>query len=465
MNKLLLTDAYKHTHWNLLPPKTQYVYSYAESRGVTDKGVPKETLFFGLQVYLKKYFEGQFYTLEDIDECAKELGMVFNTHEYFNADGFRKMYEKYQGKLPIRIKALPEGTVAPSRTALVTIENTDPEFPWITNFVETLLLQVVWYPTTVASQSYGIRKLINKWAEKTGGVLNNPFALNDFGLRGVSSVESAELGGMAHLAVFRGSDNLAPIPAIRKYYKHDGFILGSVAATEHSETIMWGKENEVETYRHFLKMNPDGMLSIVIDSWDTYHAVDEIFGKQLKPEILARRGVTVFRPDSGNPPDVARYIANSLAKNFGYTTNDKGYKVLNPKVRIIYGDFIRYGMIDDILSGLEEDGFSTDNIVFGMGGALLQGVNRDTFKFALKTSAVNINGLWNDVSKSPVGDQTKKSKGGRFAVLLEDKEYKTVPYDSALVNVDLLETVFENGSLVREYTWDEVINNVNKNFN
>lgn len=464
MNQLLLTDAYKHTHWNLLPPKTQYVYSYAESRGVTDKGVPKETLFFGLQMYLKKYFCGQFYTLEDIDECKRELGMVFNNHQYFNEDGFRKMYDKYQGKLPIRIKALPEGTVAPSRTALITIENTDPEFPWITNFVETLLLQAVWYPTTVASQSYGIRKLINRWAEKTGGVQNYPFALNDFGLRGVSSVQSAEIGGMAHLTVFGGSDNLAAIPPIRRYYNHDGFILGSVAATEHSETIMWGKDSEVETYRHFLKMNPDGILSIVIDSYDTQYAMDEIFGKQLKKEILERNGVTVFRPDSGNPPDVARYVANSLAKNFGYTINDKGYKVLHPKVRIIYGDFIRYGMIDDILSALEEDGFSTDNIVFGMGGALLQGVNRDTFKFALKTSCVNIDGVWIDVFKSPVGDVTKKSRGGRFSVLFEDNTYKTVPFDGALVNVDLLETVYENGAMCREYTWAEIKARVDANF-
>jgi len=464
MNKLLLTDAYKHTHWNLLPPKTQYVYSYAESRGVTDKGVPKETLFFGLQMYLKKYFEGQFYTLKDVEECDRELGLVFNTHEYFNKEGFLKMYEKYQGRLPIRIKAVPEGSVVPSRNALVTIENTDPEFPWIVNFIETLLLQVVWYPTTVASQSYGIRKLINKWAEKTGGQLNNIFALNDFGLRGVSSVESAELGGMAHLAVFKGSDNLAAIPAIRKYYNYDGFVLGSVAATEHSETIMWGKDHEIETYRHFLTMNKDGILSIVIDSWDAYHAVDEIFGKELKKEILERNGTTVFRPDSGNPPDVARYIANSLAKNFGYTTNDLGYKVLNPKVRIIYGDFIRYGMIDDILSALEEDGFSTDNIVFGMGGALLQGVNRDTFKFALKTSAVDIGGEWFEVSKSPVGDQSKKSKGGRFSVVFEENQYKTVPYNGVLENVDVLETVFENGKIVKEYNWEQVTANVNKNF-
>ena len=325
-------------------------------------------------------------------------------------------------------------------------------------------MQVVWYPTTVASQSYGIRKLINSWAEKTGGAKNNPFALNDFGLRGVSSVESAELGGMAHLSVFQGSDNLAAIPAIRKYYGYDGFVLGSVAATEHSETIMWGKENEVETYRHFLQMNKDGILSIVIDSWDAYHAVDEIFGKELKKEILERNGITVFRPDSGNPPDVARYIANSLAKNFGYTTNDAGYKVLNPKVRIIYGDFIRYGMIDDILSALEEDGFSTDNIIFGMGGALLQGVNRDTFKFALKTSAVDIDGVWHEVSKSPVGDQTKKSKGGRFSVVFEENQYKTVPYNAVLDNVDILQTVFENGRLVKEYSWEDVRNNVNKNF-
>lgn len=464
MNKLLLTDAYKHTHWNLLPPGTQYVYSYAESRGVSDKGVPPETLFFGLQVYLKKYFEGQFYTLDDIEQCKKELGMVFNTHAYFNEAGFRKMYEKYEGRLPILIKAVPEGTVIPSHNALVTIENTDPEFPWIVNFIETLLLQVVWYPTTVASQSYGIRKLINRWAKKTGGALNNPFALNDFGLRGVSSVESAELGGMAHLTVFQGSDNLAAISAVRNYYNYPEFVLGSVAATEHSETIMWGKDHEIETYRHFLNMNPDGFLSIVIDSWNTEHAVGEILGKQLKKEILARNGTVVIRPDSGNPPDVARYIANSLAKNFGYTTNDKGYKVLNPKVRIIYGDFIRYGMIDDILAALEEDGFSTDNIIFGMGGALLQGVNRDTFKFALKTSAVKINGDWSEVSKSPVTDYTKKSKGGRFCVIAEDHTYKTVPYSSALSNVDLLVPVFENGKIIKEYSWTDVRANVNKNF-
>ncbi len=464
MNKLLFTDAYKHTHGILLPPGTEYVYSYAESRGVSDKGVPKETLFFGLQIYLKKYFEGEFFNLDDVAEAKRELGMVFNGHPYFNEDGFTKLFEKHGGKLPIRIKAVPEGTLIPTRNALITIENTDPEFPWIVNFVESLLLQVAWYPTTVATQSFGIRRLINTWAEKTGASINNIFALNDFGFRGVSSVETAEIGGMAHLAVFKGSDNLSAIKPIREYYNYDGFVLGSVAATEHSETIMWEKENEVETYRHFLRQFPDGILSIVIDSWDTYHAIDEIFGKQLKQEILTRNGVTVFRPDSGNPPDVARYVVNSLAKNFGYTTNDSGYKVLNSKVRVIYGDFIRYGMIDDILAGLEEDGFSAENIIFGMGGALLQGVNRDTFKFALKTSAVCINGVWKEVSKSPVGDQSKKSKGGKFTVLKEMYGYRTIPYDEILEDKNILTEVFCDGVVTKEYNWEEITERVDNQF-
>jgi len=454
-NILLDTDVYKHTHWKMIPPDVKYTYAYQESRGVTDKGVPPETVVFGYQYYLKRYLEGQVIKEEMIEVADLLMEEIFGTDQYFNKHGWKYILENYDGKLPILIKAVPEGMVIPSHNILMSIENTDPNVPWLTTFVETLLMRS-WYPISVASTSFGIKKLIRKYAERTGGNIEIPFHLNDFGSRGVSSKESAGVGGMAHLVNFQGSDTIEAALYAKQYYNAN-FVMASVAATEHSETLVWGEDHEKEAYEHFIKTFPSGILSVVSDTYDINNAVNKIFGEELRDKILERDGKLVVRPDSGYPPHITVQVLKSLYKHFGGSTNDKGYITLNPKVGVIYGDYIRYGMIDDILAGMEKEGFSTDNVVFGMGGALLQQVNRDTFKFAIKNSAcADEHHSWKGIAKNPITDPGKKSKKGRLQLIKEDGKFFTQEYNPYHEDKDLLVPIFKNGKLLVDWTWDEV---------
>ena len=454
-NILLDSDVYKHTHWKMIPKNVKYAYAYQESRGVTDKGVPPETLVFGYQYYIKRYLEGKVITEEMITQAADMMKEIFGTDKYFNEHGWKYILENYDGQLPIIIKAVPEGTVVPCHNILLSIQNTDPNVPWLTTFVETLLMRS-WYPISVASTSFGIKRLIKKYQEKTGGSPMIDFHLNDFGSRGVSSKESAGIGGMSHLINFQGSDTIEAARYAKAFY-NAGFVMASVAATEHSETLLFGEEHEKEAYEHFIDTFPSGILSVVSDTYDINNAVDKIFGEELRDKILERDGRLVVRPDSGYPPHITVQVLKSLYKHFGGTNNAKGYINLNPKVGVIYGDYIRYGMIDDILAGMEKEGFSTDNVVFGMGGALLQQVNRDTFKFAIKNSAcADENEKWVGIAKNPISDPSKKSKKGRLQLIQEDGKFRTQEYNYLHSDKDLLVPIFKNGKLLVEYDWEDI---------
>lgn len=458
-NIILMTDYYKQTHHKFYDDKLETVYSYFESRG----GEFDSTLFFGLQYYLKKYLEGPVVTQEMIDQADQFLEAGFFGMKYFNREGWQYILDKHNGRLPILIKAVNEGRVIPAKNILFSIENTDPKVPFITNFVETLLMKV-WYPTTVATLSKKIKDLLEVYAELCGTVAH-PFMLNDFGYRGVSSEESAGIGGAAHLVNFQGTDTIKGIVYAMKYYNQKEVCGFSVAAAEHSTVTSYGKENEAYAYSCFIEAFPNGILSVVSDSYDIYNAVENIYGKQLKEKILAREGKFVVRPDSGDPTEVSLKVIEGLWKAFGGTVNDKGYKVLNPKVGVIYGDGINYESIDKILKAITDAGYSIDNIVFGMGGALLQQVNRDTNKFALKCSAARVGGQWIDVFKDPITDHGKVSKKGILELYYDDEEKVYFTDNPSNVHnyaqIPQLETVFENGKIVKEFTFDEVKFNSN----
>jgi nicotinamide phosphoribosyltransferase len=458
-NFILRTDAYKQTHWLQYPKGTEYVYSYMESRGggVTKDETNAKTVFFGLQMLLKKYLCGVVVTKEMIDEAEEFCAGVFGTRDYFNRAGWEHIVNKHGGRLPLVVRAVPEGLAIPTHNVLMTICNTDPAVPFITNFVESILLKV-WYPTTVASLSWEIRKLVTRYAEATGGAFN-PFFLNDFGYRGVSSEESAEFGGTAHLVNFMGTDTLMGIRAAMRYYSAK--VCGhSVMAAEHSTVTAYGRDKEAFAYETFLDRCPSDMiLSIVSDSYDLHNAVEKIFGHDLKDKILKREGKLVVRPDSGDPATVSVETLESLWRSFGGTTNDKGYRVLNPKVGVIYGDGINYFSIEHILMSMQAHKFAASNIVFGMGGALLQQLNRDTFKFAIKCSAIDIDGKWWPVYKEPKTDSGKNSKRGMLALVKKDTGYATDMFLSAKEwspNDDVLVEVFRDGELRNKTTFDEV---------
>jgi len=454
MNFLLRTDSYKFTHWKQYPPGTTRIYSYLESRG----GMFPNTVFFGLQYYLKYYLQGPRYTAADIDQADQFCRQHFGA-DLFNRDGWRRMLEKYGGTLPVRIKAVPEGTVVPTHNVLVTIENTDPEFPWLPNYLETLLLKV-WYPTTVATLSREIKKIISGFLERTGDPSLLPFKLHDFGYRGVSSEETAAIGGAAHLVNFKGTDNVAGITLLKDFYGVTDMPAFSIPASEHSTMTAWGKEHEADAYRNMLTAYPTGTVACVSDSYDIFNACEKIWGELLKPDVVSRKGTLVIRPDSGDPVPVLAKVLDILGEKFGYETNGKGYRVLPSYVRVIQGDGVNMFTIQNMLYQLAKfHGWSADNIAFGMGGALLQQLNRDTQKFAFKCSAAEVNGQWRPVFKDPITDPGKNSKKGRLA-LVEPKpgEFQTLEEVNvdAFASNDRLVTVFENGEVKKDYAFEEI---------
>ena len=473
INIEIKSDSYKFNHWNQYPKNTEAVAAYFESRiGARFD----ETVFFGLQALIIDHLLGAVVTRTGIEKAARLAKAHFGSEKLFNREGWEYILNEHGGNLPIRIRAVPEGTAVTVSNVLMTVENLDPKCFWLTNYLETLLSHV-WYTSTVATLSRETKKIIKKYLVRTADNIDGlNFMLHDFGFRGASSTETAAFGGMAHLVNFLGTDTVVAMEAIVTYYgksnwtnlgfnpnvgddptAYDG-IAYSVPATEHSVMTARGPEGEAQIIGELISDYPTGILSVVVDSYDYKNCVGNIIGKQYKEAILARDGVFVVRPDSGNPEEVTLDIVENLGKNFGFTVNGKGYRVLNPKVKVLWGDGIEIRGVDNILGTLLVNGWSAENMVFGMGGGLLQKVNRDTQRFAFKCSAQKRNGKWVDIFKNPI-DKTKTSKKGRLALVKIGDKWETKAEKDVLPERNALVTVFENGKLLKFYTFDEVRKN------
>lgn len=457
-NICLLTDSYKEGHWLMLPEKTETVYSYFESRNGAKYPY---TVFFGLQMILKKWFTGIVVTQDDIEKadafCKEHFGM-----DIFNRKMWEKIVNVYGGKLPLKIKAVPEGLAVPINNVMMSVENTDPDCAPLTNIVESIISQI-WHASNVATISRDLRVYMERALEVSANSKDLlPFLLHDFGLRGISGVEPAGMGGAGHLVNFFGTDTIPAIVYAQRYYnaKMVGF---SVPASEHSVMTALGEDGELETFRNLIKKFPNGILSIVSDSYNIVRVLEAYLPK-LKDEILARNGKVVIRPDSPrHKGDTAAaqvlWIVNELEKIFGYTFNKKGYKVLNPKIGVIIGDGLKPEDIKETIKTLVLAGYSADTCVFGMGGGLLQSHTRDLQRNAFKCSAQKRDGKWYDVYKKPL-DLTKSSKAGRLKLVWDNNTLITVPTDDQ--REDVLQVVFENGNLIKDYTFDEIRENAKK---
>jgi len=457
-NPITDTDSYKASHWLQYPPDVTSMYSYFESRG----GRYPYTVFFGLQYYLLEYLVRTI-TRAHIDEAAT----FFAAHgEPFNREGWEHLVDTYGGHFPVRIRAVPEGSVVPTGNVLFDIELTtpDPRVFWVVSWLETLLVRV-WYPTTVASRSHYCKRTIFDALEATS---DDPageigFKLHDFGSRGVSSRESARIGGAAHLVNFLGSDTIEGVRAANHYYgTKDGMAGFSIPAAEHSTITMWGRDRELDAYRNFVRAYlvdrqvPAGVPKIaacVSDSYDLYGVIENVWCGELLETIKNSGGKLVARPDSGNPPEVVVKCLEIMDRKLGMATNKKGYKILPPYLGLIQGDGIDDESIGVILDAVAAKKFSASNIGFGMGGGLLQQLNRDTQKFAFKCAAALRGGTWIDVSKDPITDTGKRSKKGHLALVRDGASYTTVRGPHAN---DALAVVFENGRVLRTQTLDEV---------
>jgi len=457
-NIILNTDSYKTSHFGFMEPGTTKQFSYIEAR---KGGEYKTAVFFGTQMFIKTMLDKPV-TMEMVDQAEKFL----TAHGLpFNREGWEYIVSEHEGRLPLRIRAVDEGTLVPEGNVMVTVENTDDRCTWLTSYIETALLRAVWYGTTVATRSHEFKKLIDSYLEKTGVPELSPFKFVDFGARGASSKESSEIAGAAHLINFMSTDNIVGIAAAMECYDSEDMLGFSIPASEHTVTISWGKDREKDFFENAIDVySGEGkMVSVVSDSYDFDKALDTWI--ELRDKIKETGGTVVIRPDSGYPTDVVMHTLERLEEGFGCSINEKGYKVLNPAVRIIQGDGIDLNIVEEILMNMEQDGYSADNITFGCGGYLLQNLTRDTLRFAMKGSYVEVNGEARDVCKTTLTDPSKASKAGRLTLVKRwgVREPVTVKEgDKLMTDKELLHTIFENGEIKKELRFDQVRENARK---
>lgn len=488
-NPFLMTDGYKVGHHKMYPKGTELVYSNFTPR--SNKYAPKgcdKVLAFGQQMVMKQIhdlFADNFFGRpkeEVCEEIKKEYDFYLGGD--YDISHIQSLHEL--GYLPIKVKSIPEGTLVPIKTPVLTIYNTEPEFFWITNFLETLISNLLWKPMTSATIGYQYKKLLTSWAKKTDksnlGFVD--FQAHDFSMRGLDSLDATISSGLGHAVSFLGSDSLPVIQGAREYYGEKEGVVYSVNATEHSVMCAGTKEDEIGTFRHLMEQFPTGILSIVSDTWDLWFVCTSIL-PQLKSEILARDGKIVIRPDSGDPVDIIcglispttreyakeyhsksieerKGVIDLLWETFGGTVNEQGYKVLDSHIGAIYGDSITLERAEEICRRLEEKGFASTNVVFGVGSFTYQFNTRDTFGFAMKATYVEVNGEGREIFKDPITDDgTKKSAKGLLRVDQEDLSViDMVPWeevsDSALIDI------YWNGTFFNEVTLSDIRNIVNE---
>jgi nicotinamide phosphoribosyltransferase len=481
---ILYKDFYKTDHRRQYPKGTELVYSNFTARGSRIEGVDK-IVVFGLQYFIKDYllrrFNDGFFSkpkAEVISQYKRRIDTSLGK-DAVSTEHLEALHDL--GYLPIEIKALPEGSICPLRVPVLTIKNTKPEFFWITNFLETILSNVLWHPMTSATIAFEYRKLLNKYATLTSDMPDFvQWQGHDFSMRGHSSFESSIVSGGAHLLSFTGTDTIPAIDWLEHFYNANSeteLIGGSVPATEHSVMCLGSKETEFETYARLItEVYPKGIVSIVSDTWDYWKVLTETL-PALKNRIMSREGKLVIRPDSGDPVKIVcgdphapegspenKGTIQILWDIFGGDVNSKGFKQLHPTIGCIYGDSITLDRCDQICQGLANKGFASTNMVFGIGSFTYQYVTRDTFGFAMKATYGVVNGQPLEIFKDPKTDNgVKKSARGLLRVNEDLTLSESVtPEEEAQ---GLLTTVFKDGHLVKEYSLKDIRNRLNEYLN
>lgn len=484
---MAMCDYYKLSHREQSPIGTEIIYSMWMPR--SNKYFPKadKVVEFGIQAFVKKYlikyFNEHFFN-RPLDEIIAEYKR-FIKHTLGKEEVETKHIEDLHelGYLPIRIKALKEGTKVPVKTPMMTIENTDSRFFWLTNFLETIISNEIWLPMTTATIAYTYRQLLDKYAIETTGITDGvEFQGHDFSMRGMGAFEASVASGAGHLLSFVGTDTPMAISHLEEYYNaniENEMVGTSISATEHSVMCAYGNESEFELFKHLMtNVYPTGFFSVVSDTWDFWKVIGEYL-PALKDEIMNRDGRVVIRPDSGNPVDilcgdeksedelVKKGLIESLWDIFGGTITPQGYKVLDPHIGAIYGDSITLERAEEIVERLKQKGFASTNVVFGIGSYSYQYQTRDTFGFAMKATYAMVNGEERMLFKDPkTDDGTKKSLRGRVVVFEDlDGEIRYQDgldlegeYEVASVMGNLLELVFEDGELKRDQSLSEIRN-------
>lgn len=473
----LLADFYKLSHRAQYPKGTEVVYSTWIPRATRFPQI-NEVVAFGFQAFLKKLnaiFEDDFFSRPKEEVVEEYARTVRHTLGMENPDTAHIEALHDLGYLPIHVKAVDEGTLVPLRVPMLTIENTLPEFFWVTNYLETFMSCELWQACTSATLAYQFRKLLDSYAIKTVG--DNGFVQfqgHDFAMRGMSSLESSISSGMGHLLSFVGTDTIPAINAAEFYYNANietEMVGTSIPATEHSVQCAY-EDDELYLDTILTDVYPGGFVSIVSDGYDFWDVMGRIL-PSLKDKIMARDGKCVIRPDSGDPvlivcgdpkaePGSLEYkgAVEVLWDIFGGTVSDQGYKVLDSHIGLIYGDAISIGRCREICERLEEKGFASVNCVYGIGSFTYQHNTRDTFGFALKSTLAVINGVEKQIFKDPkTDDGTKKSMKGKVMVFQgpDGKIWAEDGYNLAAESErNLLKTIYLDGALLNEQSFSEI---------
>jgi nicotinamide phosphoribosyltransferase len=480
----LLGDFYKQSHRVQYPKGTELVYSTWESRvALPPLDFTNSAVAFGFQAFCKEYlidYFNEYFFARPKDEVVAEYAR-FIKYTLGDQNPETQHIERLHdlGYVPLLIKAVKEGTQVPCRVPMLTVENTVPEFFWLTNFVETLLSCQTWVASTSATSAREFRKMMNEYCEKTGGASGFvQFQGHDFSMRGMASLDAALMSGGAHLLSFTGTDTAPCVLWLERYYNANiekELVGTAIPATEHSVMQIQGK-NEYEVYKHLMtETYPGGFLSIVSDTWDLWNVLDDVVPR-LKDTIMARDGRVVIRPDSGDPTKIIcgdpdgetetqrKGVVEKLWDTFGGFITDKGYKHLDPHIGCIYGESMSISAARQILDGLEAKGFASTNMVLGIGSVAYQFVSRDTLAFTFKCTYAVVNGEERLVYKAPSTDksQIKYSPKG-LVVVKKDEDGNLVCVDNlnreqwkSYNDVDLLEPIFEDGKLLRDQTLAEI---------
>lgn len=478
-----MTDGYKLDHRNQYPEGTTLCYSNFTCRSLKrfNSGVDfdNKVVFFGLQGVcirlLIEDWDDNFFN-QHIDDVTIDYARRINNYLGPNKIGTNHIRALHElGYLPVLIKALPEGSRVNARIPLWTIQNTLPEFFWLSNYLETQLSCELWKPPTSATTAYEFRRRFDHWADLTGSPKEAvQFQGHDFSFRGMCGVMDAASSGAAHLLSFSGTDTLPAIDYLEKYYKadSDNELVGvSVPASEHSCMCMGGQEDEIGTFERLItKVYPTGIVSVVSDTWDFWKVVTEYL-PALKDKIMARNGKLVIRPDSGTPADILcgtartdgntpqeRGLIQCLWDIFGGTFTKKGYKLLDEHIGAIYGDSITLKVAEEICSRLEVREFASVNWVAGIGSFTYQNVTRDTLGTAIKATYGVVNGEGRAIFKAPKTDSGEKNSAkGLLRVEKEGDDfvlYENQTWDEEASGA--LEPVFYNSQMLRIQTLAEI---------
>jgi nicotinamide phosphoribosyltransferase len=476
----LMCDFYKISHRVQYPKNTQLVYSNLTARSdkynqcANSEFYDKKFTWFGLRYFLinlNEIFNNHFFN-KPIEECTKEYARVIkyclndNNPDTTHIEALHKL-----GYLPLEIKALPELARVDFGIPVLTIKNTSPDFFWLTNFIETWLSSDLWLLSNSASIAYEYNKICTEYAKNTCDNDDHvQFQCHDFSFRGMAGRESATISGMGHLTAFKGTDTIPAIIAMEKYYNKniETELIGcSIPASEHSVMCAGGKDDEYNTYKRFItELYPHGLVSIVSDTWDFWAVLNDILPR-LKNEIMARDGKLVIRPDSGDPVDIIcgldtyddltnynerKGAIELLWDLFGGTINGKGYKVLDSHIGLIYGDSITIERCQEILKRLQNKGFASSNVVFGIGSYTYQYNTRDSMGWAVKATYCEIDNKPMSIYKQPKTDAGKNSAKGLLKVIKLDNNYVLLENQELELTAnsitDELELVYNDGVII-----------------